>query len=491
MSTTNRDPERAPLLQKVPVADEPRQRYAHNRIRISFSVVLALICIACFGIFLLPYPSRTKLSTPAHNTDLTYDQLVDIFLNTPDEKQVREWSKYYTSGPHLAGKNLSQAEWTRDRWQEFGVKDSAVIAYDIFVNYPKSHRLALLETTEAGTSVKYEAKLEEDVLEEDPSTGLTTRIPTFHGYSASGDVTAQYVFANYGTFKDYDDLVKANVSLEGKISLVKYGHCFRGLKVKRAQELGMIGVIIYSDPGDDGVTERTNATYPEGPARESSSVERGSTQFLSFAPGDPTTPGYPSLPGVPRQNDTSQSIAKIPSIPISYADALPLLLALNGHGPKSTEFNEYWQTGGLGYKGVEYNIGPSPPSLTLNLMNDQEYVTTPFWNVIGIVNGTTTDEAIILGNHRDAWIAGGAADPNSGSAAFNELIRGIGIALAHGWKPRRTIVLASWDGEEYGLVGSTEWVEEYLPWLSDAAVAYLNVDVGAAGRFTVNPSHFA
>lgn len=160
---------------------------------------------------------------------------------------------------------------------------------------------------------------------------------------------------------------------------------------------------------------------------------------------------------------------------------MPILRALNGHGPKAEEFNRFWQGGGLGYKGVEYNIGPSPSNMVLNLVNEQEYVTTPLWNVIGIINGTLPDEVIVLGNHRDAWIAGGAGDPNSGSAAMNEVVRSFGVALSKGWKPLRTIVFASWDGEEYGLIGSTEWVEEYIPWLSKAAIAYLNVDVAVRG----------
>jgi len=160
-----------------------------------------------------------------------------------------------------------------------------------------------------------------------------------------------------------------------------------------------------------------------------------------------------------------------------------LLLALNGHGPTAKKFNKWWQGGGLKEKGVGYNIGPSPDDLVLNLVNEQEYVTTPMWNVIGIINGSISDEVVILGNHRDAWIAGGAGDPNSGSAAMNEVVRSFGVALARGWKPLRTIVFASWDGEEYGLIGSTEWVEEFLPWLNKTAVAYLNVDVGTTGPF--------
>ena len=201
---------------------------------------------------------------------------------------------------------------------------------------------------------------------------------------------------------------------------------------------------------------------------------------LAQLPGDPTTPGYPSKPDSPR-GDPHYSTPSIPSLPISYSDALPLLKALNGHGPNAADFNEFWQGGGLGYKGVEYNIGPSPENSVLNLYNEQEYVTTPLWNVIGTIKGSIPDEVIVIGNHRDAWIAGGASDPNSGSAVLNEVIRSFCKAQEAGWIPLRTIVFASWDGEEYGLIGSTEWVEENLSWLSKSGVAYLNVDVATAG----------
>lgn len=348
----------------------------------------------------------------------------------------------------------------------------------MYINYPLDHRLALLKDGE----VSFEATLEEDVLDEDPTSGLKDRVPVFHGYSASGNVTARYVFANYGTYQDFAELQERGIELEGKIALVKYGAIFRGLKVKRAEELGMVGVIIYSDPGDDGeITEENEyKAYPDGPARNPSAVQRGSVEYLSIGPGDPTTIGYPSLPGAPRQ-PTEGKIPTIPSLPLSYAEALPLLLALNGHGPNASSFSQYWHRGGLAYKNVTYNIGPSPANLEINLINLQNYTTTPLWNTIGIINGTLPHEVVIIGNHRDAWIAGGAADPNSGSAALNEVIRSFSVALQKGWKPQRTIVFASWDGEEYGLIGSTEWVEEYLPWLSEAAVAYVNVDVGAVG----------
>lgn len=517
--------ERTPLIQTVIIA-RPRQRYTHSTLRRCFTISLTTVLITVAVLFLLPVQWAPKgrenaggflgflpwASPLPHKSwplsqGLSYKELQQVLLSTPKEEKAKEWSQHYTSGPHLAGKNLSLAVWTRERWQEFGVQHASLVSYDVYLNYPVGHRLALLEKksksekrnsaegkqqtiADASYAVKYECSLEEDVLKEDETTGLKDRIPTFHGYSASGNVTAQFVYVNYGTFWDYEDLVKANVSLKGKIAIAKYGGNFRALKVQRAQELGMVGTVIYSDPGENGniTEEKGYKPYPEGPAMNPSSVQRGSTQFLNIASGDPTTPGYPSLPGVPRQ-DPSESMPSIPSLPISYRDALPILKALNGHGPKASDFNQYWQRGGLEYKGVEYNIGPSPSEIVLNLVNEQEYVTTPIWNVIGIINGTLPDEVIILGNHRDAWIAGGAGDPNSGSAALNELVRSFGIALQKGWKPLRSIVFASWDGEEYGLLGSTEFVEEYFPWLSKAAVAYLNVDVGVKGaRFNAHAS---
>lgn len=175
-------------------------------------------------------------------------------------------------------------------------------------------------------------------------------------------------------------------------------------------------------------------------------------------------------------------IPSIPSIPISYADAIPILKALNGHGPRAADLGPDWASNlGLAYKGVGYGVGPSPETLVLNLTNEQSYTTTPVWNVIGVVNGTIPNQVVVVGNHRDAWVAGGAADPHSGSAIVNEVVRGVGKAVEAGWRPLRTIVFASWDAEEYGLVGSTEWVEEMVPWLSEANVAYVNVDIGTSG----------
>lgn len=519
--------ERTPLVAAVRVQRTPRYRsFPHSTFRRFCTIALSCVLIIFLVLFLFtsvilpsecsdhdhwhhahrhhdcsedrsPFKPRPHTQAFLQSEGLTFDDLKDIILETPSEEKVRAASQYYTSGPHLAGKNLSEALWTRDQWQEAGVK-SDIVAYDVYINYPVSHRLALLDVKNGKQKVKFECSLKEDVLEDDPTTNLTTSIPTFHGYSANGNVTAPYVYVNYGSFWDFEDLLAKNVSLEGKIALAKYGGNFRGLKVKRAQELGMVGVVMYSDPQEDGAITESNGykPYPEGPARNPSSVQRGSVQFLSKSmrkyavivlivlkgsqPGDPTTPGWPSKPGVPR-TDGNLSMPTIPSLPISYRDALPLLRALNGHGPNASEFSKFWQGGGLTHKGVNYNIGPTPKHIQLNLVNDQEYITTPIWNVIGVINGTLKDEVIILGNHRDAWIAGGAGDPNSGSAAMNEVIRSLGVAISRGWKPLRTIVFASWDGEEYGLLGSTEWCEEYLPWLSASTIAYLNVDTGAGG----------
>lgn len=315
--------EQTPLIAVVHVAP-PRQRYPHSTLRrictfLLSAVLLMAIIVALLVLFILPDCEDQRRShhsnkpcipkhpffrdhgkqhnsfgvLSSHDKGLTYPELVKLLAGTPDETKAREWSQYYTSGPHLAGKNLSQAEWTRDKWKAFGIEQSEIVSYEVYVNYPLGHRLALLQKSGKSNgdeldsdadawSVSYEARLEEDELKEDPTSELQNRIPTFHGYSASGNVTAPFVFANYGTYHDFEDLLAANVSLEGKIALVKYGGIFRGLKVRRAQQLGMIGVVIYSDPGDDGETivENGYKTYPDGPAREPSSVQRGSVQFL-------------------------------------------------------------------------------------------------------------------------------------------------------------------------------------------------------------------
>jgi N-acetylated-alpha-linked acidic dipeptidase len=287
--------EHTPLIATVRVRP-PRQRYSHNVVRRFCTIALGSSLIALTVLFLVPVafiPGHRNHYRPQPKS-IAFEKLQAIILDTPKEEKAQEWSKYYTSGPHLAGKNYSQAVWTQERWEEWGIK-SGIVAYDVYINYPLGHRLALYENKEKGKDdidswkVKFEASLVEDILEEDPTTGLEDSIPTFHGYSASGNVTAPYVYVNYGTYQDFEDLINANISLAGKIAIAKYGGIFRGLKVKRAQELEMVGTILFTDPGDDGpATEENNVTtYPKGPARNPSSVQRGSAQFLSVAPGDP------------------------------------------------------------------------------------------------------------------------------------------------------------------------------------------------------------
>ena len=286
--------ESTPLLTTVGIRPQ-RYRYPHHRLRRFSTIVLSSILTLAALLFLSPTAilPRTHGSIWSyapwahpfpheswpHGHGLSYAELQALLQETPSAEKAREWSNYYTAGPHLAGKNLSQAVWTQERWQEFGVQDTSIVAYDIFLNYPLDHRLALLEKGE----VVFEATLEEDVLEEDSTSGLEDRVPVFHGYSASGNVTAPFVFVNFGTVADYQDLVDRNVSLAGKIAIAKYGRIFRGLKVKRAQELGMVGVILYDDPESDGEITEENGylAYPDGPARNPSAVQRGSTQFLS------------------------------------------------------------------------------------------------------------------------------------------------------------------------------------------------------------------
>jgi N-acetylated-alpha-linked acidic dipeptidase len=289
--------ERTPLL-LVQLAPK-RRRYPHRALRRVCTFALGWVLVVAVILFVspfailpgghgslweyLPWASPLPHQNWPHGNGLGYDELQSILQDTPSAEKIREWSSYYTAGPHLAGQNLSQALWTQEKWKEFGVEDVSLVTYDVYLNYPLGHRLALLKKGDESTEITFEASLEEDVLPEDHTSGLVNRIPTFHGYSANGNVTAQYVYANFGTYQDYDDLLKANVSLEGKIALVKYGQVFRGLKVKRAQDLGMVGVIIYSDPQEDGdITELAGYdAYPKGPARNPSAVQRGSVEFLS------------------------------------------------------------------------------------------------------------------------------------------------------------------------------------------------------------------
>ncbi|MGH9172839.1 MAG: M28 family peptidase, partial [Vicinamibacterales bacterium] len=338
-----------------------------------------------------------------------------------------------------------------------------MIRYDVFLNHPGSVSLTLVAPT------RLELSLREEPYDVDKDSSTTGMFPAFHGYGASGKVEGEVVYVNYGSPADFERLRGLGISVEGKVTLVRYGGAFRGLKVKESQDRGAVGVLIYSDPADDGYMQ--GDVYPDGPMRPPSAIQRGSVLFLSHVPGDPSTPSGPSIAGAKRiTRDQMANVPKIPSLPISYAEAEKILRRLGG-----PRVPDGWQ-GGLPFS---YHIGPGSAAVALDVQMDEGL--KPIYNVVARIKGSSEPEKlIVLGNHRDAWTHG-AVDPNSGTAAMLEMARGFGAALKSGWTPKRTILIASWDAEEYGLVGSTEWAEEHAADLQKNAVAYLNCDVAVTG----------
>ncbi|CAO3653849.1 unnamed protein product [Cunninghamella echinulata] len=479
--------EQAPLL-----ADEnsPRRSRRYNTRLIIAALVFLVALIVFIVLGVVWYNSDdnpVKKDPPPVSKPPTDPEKFVISL--PSAENTHEFLKKYTSEAHLAGteSDLRQAQWTRDKFKEFGI-DSHIETYYPMLNYPVSHRLAMISGPE---EFRYEAKLREDPVDEDKTSLNPDVVPTFHGYSKNGTVQGRVVYANYGTLEDFQYLVDQGIELKGTIALVRYGGAFRGLKLRAAEKYGCIGALVYSDPIDDGPLNKDQfpyvnpaKSYPEGPWRSPSSVQRGSVQYLSVVTGDPLTPGYAATKDAPRiKPEDSPGLTKIPSLPLSWEDALPLLKATQGHGVTR---KDDWK-GGL--EDVDYYSGPTLGEVILT--NHIENKVTPIWNVIGRINGTEEpDRAIILGNHRDAWVFG-AVDPSSGSAVLLEIVRVFGELLKTGWKPRRTIIFASWDAEEYGLVGSTEWVEDNREWLNNEGTAYINMDTAVSGphfRASATPS---
>ncbi|KAM5380073.1 hypothetical protein ACJZ2D_003720 [Fusarium nematophilum] len=400
-----------------------------------------------------------------------------ILVNSFDNHSIADWSLYYTSGYRLAGHNRSQAEWTQEKWIELGW-ESWIAEYWIWYTEPIESSLTLNRPD--GSS--HSAQLLEDRLDVDPQTANQQEKVAYHALTGSGNITAEYVYVGRGARGDFQRLLDLNVTLEGKIALAQYGGSNRGVKIKNAEANGMIGAILYTDPLEDGEITEENGylPYPDGPARHPSAIQRGSMRWASLSFGDPSTVGYASTKDAPR-GDISIYGPKIPSIPISPRDGLQLLHALDGHGASSDEANRTNWKGG--YSNVSYHSGPAPGA-TLNLVNFMDARLEPAWNVLASINGTNPDEYVIIGNHRDGWTAGGAADAVSGGSILVEMAKAFGKLLDKGWKPRRTIILASWDAEEFGLMGSTEWVEDHLPELIDKTVAYINVDTAVSGPRT-------
>lgn len=386
-----------------------------------------------------------------------------IMMDTPTPANARKWLEALTGEPHVAGTPAEKkvADYVRDRLIEFGLPVS-VVKYDVFLNHPKAVSLTMTAPT------RQELALKEDVYPQDKYSGSPSQFPAFHGYGASGTASGQVIYVNYGSPADHQRLKDLGQSVQGKIALVRYGGAFRGLKVKEAEEHGAVGILIYSDPADDGYMR--GDLYPDGPMRPASAIQRGSVQYLSIQPGDPSTPGgVPSTDGAKRITRAEmKNVPTIPSLPISYREAEKLLRSLTGQRVPND-----WQ-GGLPFA---YHVGPGGTAVEMKVEMDEGL--KPIYNVMVTIPGTT-DQVVVVGNHRDAWTPG-AVDPNSGTAAMLEVGRALGLALKAGWKPKRTIIIGSWDAEEYGLVGSTEWAEANAAMLSQKAVAYLNIDVAVQG----------
>ncbi|MFB3813397.1 MAG: M28 family metallopeptidase [Terriglobales bacterium] len=390
------------------------------------------------------------------------------FLAVPDARRAEQHLQALTAAPHMAGtpEDRQTAEYVARQFREAGF-DTEIVEYKVWINCPLDISVEVV----APTGLKMRGPTPEHVTGDDPFQNDRRVVMAFNGFSPSGEVEAEVVYANYGRPDDLKKLKDMGIDVRGKVLLVRYGKNYRGVKSYVAQENGAAGVIIYSDPIDDGWFKGDK--YPQGPWRPDSGVQRGSVGYMFEFPGDPTTPGIASLPGLPNAQrispQQSAQMPKVPTTPLSYRDVWPILEHLGG--PASPR---EWQ-GALPFT---YHVGPGPVRVHMRLK--QDYAFRSIWNVIGKVRGSTfPDEWVIAGNHRDAWVYG-AVDPGSGTVAMLEAARGIGALLKSGWRPQRTLVFASWDAEEQGLIGSTEWAEQNAAQLAKAA-AYFNTDAAVSG----------
>ena len=431
---------------------------------------MKIILVALLLVSLAPVPIAFSQASAING--FTADRVAaerrweEQFRAVPTSQSAREHLRRLTLEPHIAGskEDYATAVYVRDQLRSYGLP-AELKEYDVWLNYPRTPSVLELITTR-----RQQLNTHEAVVPGDPTSSNPKITPLFNGYSANGDVTAPVVYANYGLPPDYDDLTKAGVDVKGKIVIVRYGNSFRGVKAKVAEDHGAIGCIIYSDPADDGYMQ--GDVFPKGPWRPVASGQRGSVQYLFDYPGDPLTPGRPAVSGVPRlKPEEATDLTRIPVQPIAYDVARTILSQLKGPvRPRGFQ-------GGLPFA---YHVGGTN-DVKVHLKTDMDYKLRTIWDVVARIDGNEEkDRWVILGNHRDAWVFG-AVDPNSGTSAMLEVGRGFGQLLKAGWKPRRTIILCSWDAEEYGLVGSTEWAEEMAAELKEKAVAYLNLDAAVSG----------
>ena len=392
----------------------------------------------------------------------------------PTPENLRAYMQRLSARPHHVGSpyDKDNAQWIAAKFKEFGL-DTHIEQFDVLYPTPKER---VVELVEGGP--KFSAKLQEPPVTQDPtSTQQSEQLPTYNAYTKDGDVTAPLVYVNYGIPEDYEQLDRMGISVTGKIVIARYYHSWRGIKPKVAAEHGAVGCIIYSDPHEDGFVE--GETFPAGPYRPKDGVQRGSVADMPFYPGDPLTPGIGATKDAKRLKiEEASTLTKIPVLPISYGDAQPLLAALSGRVAP-----EAWR-GGLA---ITYHVGPGAAKVHLKVKSNWE--TKPVYDVIAKIPGATfPDEWVIRGNHHDAWV-NGAEDPTSGMVAVLEEARSLGELLKSGWKPKRTIIYCAWDGEEPGLLGSTEWAEAHYDELQTHAVAYINSDSNGRGFLQVAGSH--
>jgi N-acetylated-alpha-linked acidic dipeptidase len=395
------------------------------------------------------------------------------FKAIPSPQIMRDSMRRLSARPHHVGSPFDKenAEWILARFKSWGL-DAHIEQYDVLFPTPKTRVVELIEP------IRYFAKLQEPAVAIDPTSNQQSeQLPSYNAYSIDGDVTAPLVYVNFGTPRDYETLDRLGVSVKGAIVIARYGESWRGIKPKVAAELGAVGCIIYSDPHEDGYFN--GDVFPKGPTRNENGVQRGSVADMPLYPGDPLTPGVAARGDVKRLSvKDAPTITKIPVLPISYGDAKPLLAELKGPvAPK--EFR-----GGLP---ITYHVGPGPAKVHLKVESNWDI--KPIRNIIGRIPGAQSpDQWIIRGNHHDAWV-NGAEDPLSGQVALLEEARALSELVKQGWKPKRTIIFCAWDGEEPGLLGSTEWCEDHADELVAHAALYLNSDSNGRGFLDVEGSH--
>ena len=388
-------------------------------------------------------------------------------------ENLRDWMKRLSARPHHLGSpyDRTNAEFIAEQFRAWGY-ETRIEQFDVLFPTPRTR---LLEMTEPQP---FTARLAEPPLPQDATSGLTDeQLPVYHAYSVDGDVTAKLVYVNYGVPKDYELLAERGVSVTGRVVIARYGGSWRGIKPKVAAEHGAIGCLVYSDPRDDGYFQ--GDVYPKGSWRNDYGAQRGSVADIPLYPGDPLTPGVGATKDAKRLPlSEARTLTKIPVLPIAYADALPLLRALEG--PVAPE---PWR----GALPVTYHLGPGPATVHLKLAFD--WKTVPAYDVVATLRGQACpDEWIIRGNHHDAWVCG-ASDPLSAAVTLMEEARVLAELAGQGWQPRRTVMFTVWDGEEPGLLGSTEWAETHAAELTNKAVVYINSDNNERGVLEAEGSH--